>query len=331
MNGDGYDDIIVGVPGYSTTGAIIGYQGGPNPDTVNDFLALGPGGGAAFGEVVAGGGDYNADGFSDVAASDWSSNYWVIYLGSPTFESGVDVSGVEASGDNGYSLAWAGDVDGEGFDDLLVGVPEWKGSGSVALVYGTSDLFTTTAEQFDGVHVGQRFGSHVAAAGDVNRDGYADFLVGASSFDLGSMLDAGSADLFLGGSPPSATPALGFRGRVMDGQLGTGLAGVPDMNGDGYDDIAFSAPNESSGRVVVESVFPYVILSPNDGAPLLAGGEVLVRWRGHDRANVDLSTDGVSWFTALGGVGGDEVNEARVPVPGVITDAARILLRRALR
>ncbi|MBN1657397.1 MAG: FG-GAP repeat protein [Anaerolineae bacterium] len=212
-----------------------------------------------MGYAVGSAGDLNGDGHGDVAvgapkdrlALDKEGVVSVFYgrsqglPGTPDWQIG---SGQSGSG-FGAAVAGAGDVNGDGYDDLLIGAPEFKydgnTKGAVYLFLGSSTgleaepNWFTIGDQKDG-----RYGAAVAGAGDVNGDGYDDWLVGApqqSCADLGE--NHGVVYLFLGGVEPiDPAPYWEYRGDCPVALAGTSVAGAGDVNGDGYDDIAAGAP-----------------------------------------------------------------------------------------
>src|SRR5439155_548921 len=153
-----------------------------------------------FGRAVGTAGDVNGDGFSDVIVgaplndngqSDEGRAY--VYLGSA---SGVAASAAwttesnQASAFYGYSVATAGDVNGDGYSDVIVGAPQYDNGQSDegrAFVYlgSASGLATSAAWTFDCKQPSASFGYSVGTAGDVNGDGFSDVIVGAPLFDNG--------------------------------------------------------------------------------------------------------------------------------------------------
>src|SRR5262249_47630287 len=147
---------------------------------------------------------------------------------------------------------------GDGYSDVVIGAGLWgtttPGEGR-AFVYlgGAGGLATTAVWVVDPTdQVTARFGYWVASAGDVNGDGYADVLVGASTWD-GTATDEGRAYLFLGGaSGPSTTPAWVLDPTdQMAAKFGAALASAGDVNGDGYSDVVVGA-NQWAGAAAGE-------------------------------------------------------------------------------
>jgi hypothetical protein len=245
VNGDGYGDVIAGAPGANgNAGRAHIFMGGasglrPSPSPSLDAPVAG-----SFGACVVSAGDVNGDGFADVlvgarapgiSASDIGSAY--LYLGGPGGVSPSPVStlvGPDGAGSRfGHSLACAGDVNGDGYADVAVGAPGVASSAGAVYFYlgGPNGLSSSATTSFSGPANGY-FGDAVASAGDLNGDGYEDFVVGA---DFPLSASEGFAYVYLGGptglqtSPQTLSVSVGFG-------LGNALAGG-DFNGDGYADL----------------------------------------------------------------------------------------------
>lgn len=212
VNGDGYDDIIVGSPSYdaggteTTTvwvwhGSAVGLNNGVNGVPCNaDWSQEG------LGWVVSGAGDVNADGYDDVI------------LGYPEYSNGQEgegaawifhgsAAGLDASAANkdegnqiganfGRSVAGAGDVNNDGYDDVMVGAPYFDDEGKVWIWYGSATGISTSADWGWKCSVtGAELGWSVASAGDINDDGFDDVILGAPELD-----DNGAAIVFIGPS-----------------------------------------------------------------------------------------------------------------------------------
>ena len=170
------------------------------------------------------------------------------------------LTGLESGDSFGASVTGAGDVNGDGIPDFLVGAPAARGvsgiTGTVSLFLGNSDsIFTQPDLVFEGEVAGDAFGFAIAAAGDVNGDGYDDFLVGAPRND-GTALDAGRVYLFRGGTTLSEVPARSWDGDLAGAHYGASLAGGFDFNHDGFSDFAAGAPESNqnatrSGQVKI--------------------------------------------------------------------------------
>jgi hypothetical protein len=162
----------------------------------------------------------------------------------------------------GWSVSEAGDFNGDGFDDFLVGAPDWffgLGPGTAYLVYGKATGWAINTSlgvaenSFVGTHNGDWAGYSVAGVGDVNGDGYDDILIGAPYDDANLMNNSGQAYLFLGradgyGKNISVDSAqASYIGEHSHDGAGWSVAGVGDVNSDGYDDFIIGAPFNKDG------------------------------------------------------------------------------------
>ena len=275
VNGDGYSDIVVGANLHDGTltdeGAVFIFHGsstGP-PPAANTTL-LGGVTGTAMGYSVATAGDVNGDGYGDILVGSpvWDNGQAdegraQVFLGSATgllttaeWSDESDYSSAEF----GYSVATAGDVNGDGYSDVLVGAP-FLSNGQVqegrAYAYHGSSEGPIAAVGWTKVSAQDSalFGWSVASAGDVNGDGYSDLLVGAPQYD-GGLADEGRLFLFNGAtSGPSSTPTWTADGEQAGAQLGYSVAGLCSVNGDGYSDVAAGAPYYDSGQTNEGAVF----------------------------------------------------------------------------
>src|SRR6185503_12648564 len=159
---------------------------------------------------------------------------------------GWNVTGVTQEDTLGNSVASAGDVNGDGYGDVIVGMENYDNSQvneGRALVYlgGTVGPTTTAAWSAESNEGSSHFGRSVASAGDVNGDGYGDVIVGAP--DHGTPLhNAGAAYVYLGSATGLALdPAWMVKGDRPEARFGYSVASAGDVNGDGYGDIIVGA------------------------------------------------------------------------------------------
>ena len=254
VNGDGFSDLIVGsnlyTNGQSQEGRAFVYHGAPSRPNPTPIAAPGADQtNALLGTAVAGAGDINGDGFADViggasAYDDAANNEGrvFVYVGTadgldatPIWEFGSGNSGA----DLGISVAGAGDVNGDGYDDIVAGARDFVGDqdqeGRAYVFFGSpSGLADEPDWVADGNQALGEFGQAVAGAGDVNGDGFADIIVGAwkASVDVNR---EGRAFVFLG-SPagPSTTPDWSAASGNDGAEFGAAVASAGDVNGDGF-------------------------------------------------------------------------------------------------
>lgn len=306
-NGDGYDDFIVSSfqsdEGGSDAGQLYLFLGRPHGQWLDTYSAADANASwiGTPGDILSmwssGVGDVNNDGFADFAVCAWSNaqSYRTVYLilGSDEYDWSMDqpISTSNASligrNDTGLSemyhahnwISGAGDVNGDGFDDVIIGAyeedVEGADTGSTYLFLGRPTemwshnmTFSKANASFIGESATDWSGFCVNIAGDVNGDSFADIVIGAPTrFDPNpSKSDSGGhAYLILGGPSEKwrmnmslAQANYTYETEMATDGFGIHVHGVGDVNNDGLDDFAIGAPWFDTGQINVGKT--YIIL-----------------------------------------------------------------------
>lgn len=285
VNGDGYGDVVAGVPGadveYTNAGGAVlwfgsatGLAPAPSDRWDHDTTTVNQ----RFGGAVSAFGDVDGDGLADVGvgrlgASTTCSSWGRLLLGE---SSGFSIFATQSLCG---APAAAGDVNGDGRADAIDGVSDGRVALSLGFSGGSARVAQASTVQV--TQSGSGWGSVLASAGDVDGDGFGDVLVGAPLWD-GAAADEGRVDLFFGGADDpeaSNTPTTLGLGEIG---IGYSLANLGDVNGDGYDDLAAGNPIAAAERVRdfhggasgLAAVPATTLQSPNPSADLDFGSDV---------------------------------------------------------
>ncbi|GGB93582.1 FG-GAP-like repeat-containing protein [Dyadobacter sediminis] len=254
VNGDGYSDIVAGAyqydKGETNEGAALVYKGSANGIIKDAVILESNQAEAQFGMAVASAGDVNGDGYSDliIGARNYDNGQAnegaaFVYLGSAegiNMEASSKLESNQADAGLGIAVASAGDVNGDGYSDVIVGANTYdngnKDEGAVFVFHGGgSGVEEMLADKLGGNQDGMKFGQSVASAGDVNADGFGDIIVGAPDYN-----DKGAAFIFYGtakGINLNLNSITIIEDVPESSFLGYSVAGAGDVNGDGYSDI----------------------------------------------------------------------------------------------
>jgi Ca2+-binding RTX toxin-like protein len=307
INGDGFDDLIIGADGGDGTPAIprngagdsyvvFGKASGFAAEIDLAAIAGGAGGfvmhgeGASYGSgrSVSSAGDVNGDGFDELIIGSGSGNdagySYVLFGKASGFAAeielgaivptgvGFDIRGQDSGDESGRSVSSAGDVNGDGFDDLIIGADGGDGPGNTRDYAGDSYVIFGKASglagqiDLDSVAIGNggfvihgqdaydHSGIAVSSAGDVNGDGFDDLIIGASGGDGPGNTRGSAGDSYVVFGKASgfaaeidlAAVAAGTGGFVIHGQdaidfSGRSVSAAGDINGDGFDDLIIGA------------------------------------------------------------------------------------------
>jgi hypothetical protein len=284
INGDGFADLIVGAEYVGAAYVVFGSA--TRPASIDlDTIAAGTGGFRILGEdaddyagfSVSSAGDFNDDGFDDLligAPGTSSGGDAYVVFGSASPPAAVDLDAVAFGnggfkmnlGATGHSVSSAGDIDGDGIDDLIIGAPGGGGDdGAAYVLFGTttpptavdlSDIQPGAGFKITGANANGNTGTSVSSAGDVNGDGFDDLIVGAPYYDIGLGAAGISYVVFGSATRPAsfdfgtAIPAgAGFyiMGETTYDQAGRSVSSAGDFNGDGFDDLIVGAPGNDNG------------------------------------------------------------------------------------
>ncbi|QFS45768.1 beta strand repeat-containing protein [Nostoc sphaeroides] len=299
INGDGLDDLIIGAPFASPNGTNSGqsyvvfgskesFAAQFNLSTLNGtngFTINGINEDDSLGNSVSSAGDINGDGIDDLIIGapvadgngDNSGQSYVVFGSKEGFDSsfnlstlngtnGFTINGINQYDSLGNSVSSAGDINGDGIDDLIIGAPFADGngdnSGQSYVVFGSKEGFDssfnlstlngTNGFTINGFNKGDGFfSSFVSSAGDINGDGIDDLIIAAPFADPNgtnsgqSYVVFGSKEGFgaqLNLSTLNGTNGFAINGINSDDRSGYSLGSAGDINGDGIDDLIIGTP-----------------------------------------------------------------------------------------
>ena len=318
--------VVFGKPGIGSSGSLTlsSLNGG------NGFVLTGKAGDDYTGYSVSSAGDINGDGVVDLiigasTANNTAGASYVVFgkpglgssgsvmLSSLDGGNGFVLSGMTNS-QSGYSVSGAGDINGDGVADLIIGAPNANSNaGASYVVFGKPGLGSSgslTLSSLNGSNgfvlsgvANSKSGTSVSGAGDVNKDGVADLIIGA----YGANSYAGASYVVFGkpgiGSSGNITLSSlnGSNGFVLTGKTvndasGWSVSGAGDINGDGVADLLISAYGANSGAGVSYVVFGKPGLGSSGSIELSSvngsNGFVLMGGAAHDDSGWSVSGAG---------------------------------------
>lgn len=252
LNGDGIDDIVVGCD-YDYVGLVRVYFGGTPIDSIPDVAMYGEVSGDRFGYTVSGGGDLNNDGYNDIIVGG-IGNYTTIggeddqgnislFYGGESMDNVAEAvfTGSSGAGDFAYNVSHAGDVNNDGYPDVVVGVPSYYLNGYYVgrayLYFGSSTPDNTPDLVFmsENLSAHNNLGGLVRGVGDVNHDGYSDVIIAETNYNNANR----KVYLYFGGESMDSIPDLSFPVDMASYEP-EAISAVGDVNKDGYDDVLFT-------------------------------------------------------------------------------------------
>lgn len=252
VNGDGFSDVVIGAYSYDDgqydEGLALIFHGGASLTSAESVETVaGTIDRSRFGAMVRDAGDINGDGFDDIIVNapgaTLTEGATTIYYGSANgINNGAPLPAQAIP--FGRSASGAGDVNGDGYADVIVGSPNvGTGIGGTARIfYGSAaGVNLGTPQVLTEPNNGSLFGIAVASAGDVNGDHYADVIVGASKYKVGSEV-RGAAFVYYGSASGVGTAPRILAGVRKNSSAGQAVSSAGDLNGDHYDDIIVGAP-----------------------------------------------------------------------------------------
>jgi hypothetical protein len=350
VNGDGIQDLIIGAEqadasGYNSGASYVlfGKPSGFAPhvdlsglDGNNGFRLSGASANDAAGVSVSGAGDVNGDGFDDLVvgaaaadtnATDAGASY-VVFGKAGTFAAdftlsaidgtnGFKVSGSSTADLSGLVVGAAGDVNGDGFHDIVVGSIGNTRNGESFVIFGRADGFGENVDlsSLNGSNGFRLYSSElpglprvaISGAGDINGDGFDDVIVGGSNYGLigASYLVFGKGAGFaatLDLATLDGSDGIKWLGVATYDQTGDSIGAAGDVNGDGFDDLLIGAPEADANGV--NSGAAYMIFGDNfSGAVTHVGGAGDDSLAGTGAADRFVSGQGND--TIVGGGGAD--------------------------
>lgn len=247
LNGDGFADLAVSAyvsasEGRTGAGTVRVFYGSMSGMSISNVALLGgTEAGENFGSAVSNAGDVNGDAIGDLIVGSFNASGAAgaragrvrLFLGAPAGivpSPAVVVDGTVAGGALGAALSDAGDCNGDGLDDVMIGAPYsspngLSAAGAVTLLLGDRVMNVVPSSVLNGVAVGENWGASLATLGDFDADGFADVVVGSGSASTSGRIWNGVVRLYRGSSAGLATTASAeFEGASAGERFGGAIA-----------------------------------------------------------------------------------------------------------
>jgi hypothetical protein len=367
INGDGIDDLIIGAPvasinainsgqSYVVFGSRSGFSASLDLyylNTTNGFRINGMNATDLIGSAVSSAGDINGDGIDDLIigaplASSLSGQSYVVFGSRSGFGAGINLSAL--NGNNGFtiygnpsdrsgnSVSSAGDINGDGIDDLIVGAPGGifgpnGDNGQSYVVFGSRSGFSAGLSlstlnggngfRINGIATGDKSGTSVSSAGDINGDGIDDLIIGAKGADPNGTDSGQSYVVFGSRSGFSASLNLstlnGSNGFKINGILaldnsGYSVSSAGDINGDGIDDLIIGTPYADPNGT--DSGQSYIVFGSRSGFSASLNLSTLNGSNGFKINGVAAADRSGYSVSSAGDINGDGIDDLMIGAPG---------------
>ncbi|MEO0803997.1 MAG: hypothetical protein AAFY57_17220 [Cyanobacteria bacterium J06642_2] len=374
INGDGIDDLIIGATGvdfsssysgegesYVVFGSIGGFDASLNLadlDGTKGFAMQGVDNYDYSGRSVSSAGDINGDGIDDLiigAPGSYSGEgeSYVVFGSIDGFDAslnlvdldgtdGFAIRGADENGYSGYSVSGAGDINGDGIGDLIIGAPfadfsgNYSGEGGSYVVFGSrssfdaslslADLDGTNGFTIPGIDESDLSGISVSGAGDINGDGIDDLIIGAPDVDFSGNYSGEGGSYVVFGSSGGFDASLnlvdldGTNGFVIRGadeldNSGRSVSNAGDFNGDGIDDLIIGAPYVNSSDNYSSEGESYLIFGSNNGFASVLDLTELDGSDGFVITAIDFGDRSGSSVSGAGDINGDGADDLIITAP----------------